>query len=98
MQNLFFLALCFSFAQTAIHVSMWEGMIFEKLKTFLNKYINEFWAKPLYGCLVCMGGIWSLVFLGLMLLFSAEVPLLMVLPLILITIGINTVISHYINS
>jgi hypothetical protein len=38
-----------------------EGNIFYKLRLFLNKYVNEFWQKPLYSCIKCMASFWGVI-------------------------------------
>ena len=50
---------------TAVHVTTWEGMIFHRpaewLGSVLDKFHATFLRKPLFECLICMGGVWTLV-------------------------------------
>lgn len=81
---------------TAVHVSTWEGMIFHRpaewLGGLLDKAHISFLRKPLFECLICMGGIYTLVL----------DPLLCggwswwVLVDMLAVIGLNTIISAFI--
>ena len=86
-------ALAISLMITAIHVSMLPGMIFHKLRLFLEKHLPECLHKPLFSCLICMGGFYSLLLHSLMHGLSIEM-----LPIMLITIGINTLISIHISN
>jgi len=52
---------------TAIHVSMFDGMIFGAFRQRLDALFDKpfmrkvsWLKKPLYDCNVCMGGIWTL--------------------------------------
>jgi len=36
-----------------------EGMIFYRVKLFIDKHVNEFWRKPLYSCVRCMSGLYG---------------------------------------
>lgn len=45
----------------AIYATMSEGMIFERLGTFIESTVGDYWAKPLATCPICMGGIYGAV-------------------------------------
>lgn len=51
-----------SFLVYAVHATMWEGMIFEKLGDYFERTFGEFWSKPISTCPVCMGGIYGCAF------------------------------------
>lgn len=36
-----------------------EGMILYKAKLFFDKHLNEFWRKPIYGCIRCMSSVYG---------------------------------------
>lgn len=36
-----------------------EGMVLYKLRLFIDKYVNEFWRKPIYSCVKCMSSFWG---------------------------------------
>lgn len=78
---------------TAIHVSMWDGMIFNKFRLFLEKYIHEFLHKPFFECLICMGGIYSLLLYPIIYHSFDFVTILIMLQVI----GLNTIISGLIS-
>ena len=82
-------AITISLIITAIHQSMKDGMIFEKLRTaaanLLDKARVPILKKPLYECLICMGGIWTPALYGL----DWEI-----IPTMLATIGLNTLIAY----
>ena len=77
---------------TAIHVSTWDGMIFHRpaewLGGVLDSFRISFLRKPLFECLICMGGIYTLVLDTL--LFGAS---WWVLADMLAVIGLNAIIS-----
>jgi hypothetical protein len=76
---------------TAIHVSFREGMLFgwlaDRLNFFFDRLKIGWMAKPLYDCLPCMGGIWSLVLM----------PFDMWLPGLFVVIGINAIVERIIQ-
>lgn len=77
---------------TAIHVSTWEGMIFNRPAEWLGEFFDKFGIsilrKPLFECLICMGGVWTLVLDTLLFGLSWVVLIDM-----LAVIGLNTLIS-----
>lgn len=85
-------AITISLIVTAIHVSMWDGMIFQFVREWLSGVLDIFHAdvlkKPLYECLICMGGIYTLVIYPCLYGLSFQV-----IPTMLCVIGINTIIS-----
>jgi len=82
-------ALEISLIITAIHVSMLDGMIFDWFRIWISNQLEkcrlEWFKKPLFDCLICMGGIWTVILNG----FN--------IPTILIVIGINTIITSIIT-
>lgn len=80
----------------AIHVSLMDGMIFDdlrkKMDAFLEKHNLYLLKMPLYECVICMGGIWSLVIYPFLYGFSWKV-----IPTMLCVIGLNALISPIIN-
>jgi len=77
---------------TAVHVSTWEGMIFHKpaeaLGEWLDKHHLVTMRKPLFECLICMGGIYTLILDPIIFGLSWWVLVDM-----LAVIGLNTLIS-----
>ena len=84
-------ALTISLIITAIHVSMLNGMIFNKLSLYLQK-LPDWTHKPLFECLICMGGVYTLLIYPI--LYGFEFNLLTTM---LQVIGINTIISAVIS-
>lgn len=80
---------------TAIHVTTWEGMIFHRPAEFLGGVLDRFHAtllrKPLFECLICMGGVWTIVLDPILFGWSWWVLVDM-----LGVIGLNTIISAFI--
>lgn len=80
---------------TAVHVCTWDGMIFarpaEWLGSVLDSFRISFLRKPLFECLICMGGIYTLVLDPLLFGWSWGVVVDM-----LAVIGLNTIISAFI--
>lgn len=37
-----------------------DRMIFWFVRFYLGRYVSDYWAKPLYSCVVCMGSIHSI--------------------------------------
>ena len=77
---------------TAIHVSTWEGMILHRPAEWLGDVLDRIHTsvlrKPLFECLICMGGVWTLVLDTLLFGWSWWVLVDM-----LAVIGMNTLIS-----
>ena len=77
---------------TAVHVTTWEGMIFNRPAEWLGEVFDKFGIsilrKPIFDCLICMGGVWTLVLDPL--LFGWD---WWVLIDMLAVIGLNTLIS-----
>lgn len=38
-----------------------EGMLFYKFRLFIDKYISDFWRKPIYSCIRCMAGLYGAI-------------------------------------
>lgn len=77
---------------TAIHVTTLEGMIFHRPAEWLGRVLDKFHAtflrKPLFECLICMGGVWTLVLDTLIFGWTW-----FVLVDMLAVIGLNTLIT-----
>lgn len=77
---------------TAIHVCTWEGMIFHRTAEWLGGVLDKshlsVLRKPLFECLICMGGVWTLAIYPALYGWSWQV-----LPTMLCVIGLNTIIS-----
>lgn len=82
-------ALEISLIITAIHVSMWDSMIFAKIRLYLQR-LPSWTHKPLFECLICMGGIYSIV---LMFILYQHIDFIIMLQVI----GLNTIISALIQ-
>lgn len=80
----------------AIHVSLMDGMIFgwlrQKMDLLLDRMHLEILRMPLYECIICMGGIWSLILYPILYGWSWQI-----LPTMLAVIGFNALISPIIN-
>jgi len=93
-------ALEISLIITAIYVSMWEGMIFGWFRELLSKRIERIFGgfgcwirKPLFECLICMGGIYALLLYPVLFGFD----FIEITKTMLLVIGINTLISGLIS-
>ena len=84
-------ALEISLIITAIHVSMWDSMIFGKIRLYLQR-LPHWTHKPLFECLICMGGCYTLILYPLMYGFDFNIIITM-----LQVIGINTIIVAVIS-
>ena len=77
---------------TAVHASCWDGMILHRPAEWLGEWLDRFHAsflrKPLFECLICMGGIYTLVLDPLLFGWSWWVIVDM-----LAVIGLNTITS-----
>jgi hypothetical protein len=80
---------------TAIHVCTWDGMIFQRPAEWIGERLDRWHMsvlrKPLFECLICMGGVWTLVLDTIIFGWTW-----MVLVDMLAVIGLNTIISAYI--
>lgn len=62
MKELLLISFEHSLAITAIYISMYPDMIFGRLGyLFDSLLLPDSITKPLYKCLTCMGGIWSVI-------------------------------------
>lgn len=86
-------AIIISLIITAIHETTKDGMIFEKLRVaaanFLDKARVPILKKPLFECLICMGGIYTLAIYPALYGLDWEI-----IPTMLAVIGLNTLIAH----
>lgn len=77
---------------TALHVCAWEGMLLHRSAEWvgvaLDKCRLSILRKPLYECLMCMGGIYTLILDPILFGWSWWV-----LADMLCVIGLNTLIS-----
>lgn len=78
---------------TAIHVTMLQGMVFSFVRDFLEKKFPEWLQKPLFSCIICMGGVWTLILYPI-LYQCIEINTIFVM---LQVIGLNTIISILIS-
>jgi hypothetical protein len=89
---------------TAIHVSTLPGMIFQKVPKMYDKFLLKqdtksllnylfLLRKPLYECLICMGGLWTLILYPI-LYQCIEINTIFVA---LQVIGLNAIISILIS-
>ena len=83
----------------AIHVSMKDGMIFEAFRRKLDALFDKpalrrvLWLKmPLYDCIVCMGGVWTLIIYPLLYGLNWRI-----IPVALGVIGANVVMAAIIK-
>ena len=74
---------------TAIYVSFLPTMIFHKISLYLQR-LPTWTHKPLFECLTCMGGIYSIV---LMLILDKHIDFIIMLQVI----GLNAIISALIQ-
>ncbi len=77
---------------TAVHATTWDGMLFHRPALLLGDLLDRLhltvMRKPLFECLICMGGIYTLVLYPLLYGWSWAI-----LPTMLGVIGLNTLIS-----
>jgi hypothetical protein len=89
-------AIILSLMITALHVSMCEGMILNRLRIAIGNALDKIklsvMKKPIYECLICMGGVYSVVLYPILWGFSFEV-----LPVMLCVIGLNAIVSRLIE-
>lgn len=88
-----------SLIELTIHVCMWDGMIFGKLRACIDSLLYttfgvnaHYISMPLYECPTCMGGIWTLVIYPVLYGLSWTV-----IPVMLAVIGCNTLLATFIN-
>ena len=77
---------------TAIHVSMYDGMIFGKLKDYIARALDKLHLGVLYECNVCMGGVWTLVLYPILYGFDWNI-----IPVMLGVIGANVIVAAIIK-
>lgn len=81
---------------TGIHMTMQEGMIFEHLGVLIGNTLDRFHMsilrKPIYECLICMGGLWTVILYVCMFGISWEL-----VPMVPAVIGLNSIISSFIK-
>lgn len=77
---------------TAIHVTTWDGMIFHSAAEWLGQFLDimgvSVLRKPLFECLICMGGIWTFAIYPILYGISWNV-----VPVAVAVIGLNTIVS-----
>ena len=87
-------AIIISLIITAIHETTKDGMIFEKprkaIANLLDKARVPILKKPAFDCLICMGGIYTLVIYPALYGLDWEI-----IPTMLAVIGLNTIIAYY---
>jgi hypothetical protein len=95
MTDLLLFSICVSLACTVIHVAVtWDGMVLNWAEPHLNFFFRGFLSKPFYECLICMSSFWTVL---IWLLYVKPVTFEL-LYAVLITGGINTVISCFIEN
>lgn len=81
---------------TSLHVSMCEGMIFNRLRVAVGNLLDKInlpiLKKPIYECLICMGGVYSVLIYPILWGFSFEI-----IPVMLCVIGLNAIVSRLIE-
>lgn len=77
---------------TALHVACWDGMILcplaQRFALLCERMHLQWLTMPVYSCLICMGGIWTLILYPL--LFGLD---WFILPTALAVVGLNAIIS-----
>lgn len=71
----------------AIHVCLQDGMILSGLRRWLERVVPWILQKPLFDCLTCMGGLWTVVF------YLIDRPKCNVVELALCVIALNYLIA-----
>lgn len=99
-------ALQYSLIIIFINACMQQGMIFGKLRMWLDGWLPEVIQKPLYDCIICMSGIYTVgiwLFINLPELSFTEIlqnwyPKLKAIMLLIAMVGgINTVLSPFVE-
>lgn len=89
-------AIILSLIITALHVAMCEGMILNRLRIAIGNALDRLklsvLKKPIYECLICMGGVYSVLIYPVLWGFSWDV-----LPVMLCVIGLNAIVSRLIE-
>ena len=79
---------------TAIYVCLSDGMVLSPIRVYVSNFLDkiglELLKKPLFDCLICMGGIYSLILYPI--LFGLDIDMFKTM---LIVIGINSLIDKY---
>ena len=78
---------------TAIYASLKDGMIFFNIRLWLEKTFPNWLHKPIFECLICMGGIWTLILYPI-LYQCIEINTIFVM---LQVIGLNVIITNLIS-
>lgn len=85
-----------SFIIVAIWAVMLDGMILFSLRRYLSNKLDNTrleWLKmPLFDCLICMGGIYTLILYPILYGFDIDI-----IKTMLIVIGINTLLTNFIQ-
>jgi len=77
---------------TAIHVSMLPEMIFSWIRNIFLK-LPVYLHNPLFNCLICMGGIYTIILYPILYGFDFKDIIITMLQVI----GLNTIISALIQ-
>ena len=82
---------------TAIHVTMCEGMLLNPLRVMIGNVLDKIklsvLKKPIYECLICMGGIYTIVLYPILWGFSWSI-----IPTMVSVIGLNCLIAKYLET
>lgn len=85
--------------------AMKEGMIFHKLQCFFIWLLSplsadqaEYWSKPLYACLFCMGSFWGVIFTSFYVQWEWSIGFMWEYAMLLFCIaGVNYLIATFIG-
>ena len=76
---------------SAIYVSLQDDMIFGRLRCKLER-LPILLHKPLFECLTCMGGIYTLIIYPILFGFN-----IMIFPTMFCVIGLNMLIAKFVE-
>lgn len=86
------LALLIAYAVFFMHVTTWEGHIFEEVGNLLDMKLPEWIAKPLYACPICMSFWWGVAAMALMRVTGVHhFNIVQVILVVFAAGGINTI-------
>ena len=84
---------------TAVRISMYDGMIFGAFRQRLDALFDKpalkritWLKKPMYDCIVCMGGVWTLIVYPLLYGLNWHI-----IPVMLGVIGANVIMAAIIK-
>jgi hypothetical protein len=88
---------------TAVYMMLKPKMIFgdfrekvlERIIKFKDKERTEYWRKPFFSCIICMASFWGLIVWLVFIGSIKDVITLEFWQYLLMTCGINTLISYF---